>query len=143
MPCVALLAVAYTYRAMAFAHPAALAPSRNARTRFLRLGSTPIRDYPQMIWSSPTASNALRAHSINPSQSVSRHDCRVRQLPSFALLTGTGNRNDCSFKRHGSDAALKQWQAEKPDLFLKRAYEHTGLDSYPIRHQCKMTCLSD
>jgi transposase InsO family protein len=25
--------------------------------------------------------------------------------------------------------ALKQWQAEKPHLFLKRVYEHTGLDS--------------
>jgi hypothetical protein len=26
--------------------------------------------------------------------------------------------------------ALKQWQAEKPDLFLKRVYEHTGLDNH-------------
>jgi hypothetical protein len=30
----------------------------------------------------------------------------------------------------GTVQALKQWQAEKPDLFLKRVYEHTGLDIY-------------
>ena len=26
--------------------------------------------------------------------------------------------------------ALKKWQAEKPDLFLKRVYNQPGLDSY-------------
>ena len=25
--------------------------------------------------------------------------------------------------------ALKKWQTEKPDLFVKRVYDHTGLDS--------------
>jgi hypothetical protein len=26
--------------------------------------------------------------------------------------------------------ALQKWRAEKPDLFVKRVYEHAGLDSY-------------
>ena len=28
--------------------------------------------------------------------------------------------------------ALKQWQKNQPDLFVKRVYDHAGLDNYPI-----------
>jgi hypothetical protein len=26
--------------------------------------------------------------------------------------------------------ALKRWQIDKPDLFVKRVYKHAGLDTY-------------
>jgi hypothetical protein len=28
--------------------------------------------------------------------------------------------------------ALQKWRAEKPDLFVKRVYEHAGLDTYAM-----------
>ncbi len=30
--------------------------------------------------------------------------------------------------------AMKKWYKNKPQLFIKRVYNHTGLDTYAIRH---------
>ena len=39
--------------------------------------------------------------------------------------------------------ALKRWQVDKPELFVKRVYKHAGLDSYRRCGQVFCPCLMD
>jgi len=96
-------------------------------------GRMALGSYPDVgLTTARKARDAAKLHKVE-----SRDPVQVRKLDKLPSASASGDTYNHRIPQRALDhrnpiQALKAWRDKKPELFVKRVYEQTELDSYPL-----------